>query len=208
MIGVACAIGQIAIRPNQSRVIRSKFMDVHTAISSRASAVKLTAPGPDAQQLEAILMAGTRAPDHGRLSPWRFVVLEGEKRNILANSMAEMRRRLTPAATDEDVQREGAKAMRAPTIVAVVARTKTGGKIPEIEQIVAVGAGMQNMILTAHALGFGTMWKTGQAAYEETVKTSLGLDATDHVVGYLYLGTTAVQGTPRVANLADYLIPI
>ena len=153
-------------------------------------------------------MAGARAPDHGRLSPWRFVVLEGEKRNILANSMAEMRRRLTPAATDEDVQREGAKAMRAPTIVAVVARTKTGGEIPEIEQVVAVGAGMQNMILTAHALGFGTMWKTGQAAYEETVKTSLGLDATDHVVGYLYLGTTAVQGTPRVANLADYLIPI
>ena len=183
-------------------------MDVHTAISSRASAAKLIAPGPSAQQLEKILMAGTRAPDHGRLSPWRFVVLDGDKRKILATSMSEMRRRLTPGATAEDVQREGDKAMRAPTIVVVAARTNTPGKIPEIEQIVAVGAGMQNMILTAHALGFGTMWKTGPAAYEEAVKTDLGLDAKDHIVGYLYLGTTAAQGAPRAANLADYLIPV
>lgn len=183
-------------------------MDVHTAISSRASAAKLMAPGPNAQQLETILMACTRAPDHGRLSPWRFVVLEGDKRNILASSMTAMRRRLTPGATEDDVAREGAKAMRAPTIVAVAARITRGGKIPEIEQVVAVGAGMQNMILTAHALGFGTMWKTGPAAYDEAVKTALGLDATDYLVGYLYLGTTAAPGTPRAAHLADYLIPV
>lgn len=183
-------------------------MDVHTAISSRASAVKLTAPGPNPHQLEQILLAGTRAPDHGRLSPWRFVVLDGDKRKILADGMTAMRRRLTPGATDEEAQREGDKAMRAPTIIAVAARTNTPGKIPEIERVLAVGAAMQNMILTAHALGLGTMWKTGQAAYEEPVKTALGLDPKDHVVGYLYLGTTVTPGTPRTANLADYLIEV
>lgn len=183
-------------------------MDVHTAIASRASAVKLAAPGPDAQQLDQILRAGTRAPDHGRLSPWRFVVLDGDKRHILSHSMSAMRRRLTPGATDEEVQREGDKALRAPTIIVVAARITAPGKIPEIEQVVAVGAAMQNMILAAHALGLGTMWKTGPAAYDESIKAAVGLHANDHVVGYLYLGTTTAPGTPRTSNLDDFMVHI
>lgn len=182
-------------------------MDVHTAINTRASAVKLTAPGPTPQQLEQILSAATRAPDHGRLAPWRFVVLDGDKRKILADAMTAMRRRATPDVTEEEAQREGDKAMRAPTIVAVAARTNVPGKVPEVERIVAVGAAMQNMILTAHALGLGTMWKTGQAAYDEDVKRAVGLDPKDHVVGYLYLGTTATPGVPRTMDFSAFVIP-
>ncbi len=181
-------------------------MDVLTAINSRASAIKLAAPGPTPEQLQIILNAGARAPDHGRLSPWRFVVLEGEKRKILGDAMSALRRRLSPEATEEELQKEGQKAMRAPTIIGVAAHTSPPGKIPEIERIVAVGAACQNMILAAHGLGLGTMWKTGQAAYDAAVKAAIGFGPHDHVVGYLYLGTTVTPGVPRESKADDFVV--
>ncbi|MGE4063058.1 MAG: nitroreductase [Rhodospirillaceae bacterium] len=181
-------------------------MDVLTAINSRASAIKLAEPGPTRAQLDTILKAGIRAPDHGRLSPWRFVILEGEKRKILADAMSAMRKRLSPEVSDEDAQKEGLKALRAPTIVAVAVHTAPPGKIPEIERIVAVGAAMENMILAAHALGLGTMWKTGQAAYDPEVKKTIGLAPEDHVIGFLYLGTAQTPGVPRESKLDGCVI--
>ncbi len=181
-------------------------MDILTAINSRASALKLSAPGPTSEQLEAILKAGARAPDHGRLAPWRFVVLDGDKRGVLAQAMRAMRKRMTPSISDEELEREGLKAMRAPTIVAVAARTPPHHKVPEVEQVVAVGAALQNMILAAHALGLGTMWKTGPAAYDPGVKSAIGLAPGDHVVGYLYLGTVTTPGVPREANIDGLVI--
>jgi len=183
-------------------------MDVLAAITGRASAIKLAAPGPTREQLDTILNAGIRAPDHGRLSPWRFVILDGEKRNILADAMVEMRKRLSPEASGEEAAREGLKAMRAPTIVAVAAHTPPHPKIPEIERIVAVGAALQNMILAAHALGLGTMWKTGPAAYDPEVKKAIGLAPEDTVVGYLYLGQPATPGVPRESKLDGCVIQL
>lgn len=183
-------------------------MDILTAINNRASAIKLGAPGPTRDQLDTILKAGIRAPDHGRLSPWRFVVLDGHKRNILADAMRKMRRRVSPDASEDEVEREGLKAMRAPTIVAVAAHTALPGKIPEIERIVAVGAAMENMILAAHALGLGTMWKTGPAAYDPEVKKAIGLAPEDHVVGFLYLGQPDTPGVPRESKLDGYVIQL
>ena len=183
-------------------------MDALIAINSRASAIKLGAPGPTRDQLDIILKAGTRAPDHGRLSPWRFVVLEGQARHVLGDAMSAMRRRLSPEATDDEVMKEGQKVMRAPTIVVVAAHVLPPGKIPEIERIVAVGAAMQNMILAAHALGFGTMWKTGAPAYYPEVKRAIGLAPEDHVVGFLYLGSTETPGTPRESRLDGCVIQL
>lgn len=183
-------------------------MDILTAINSRASAIKLCAPGPTRAQLDTILNAGIRAPDHGRLSPWRFVILEGDKREILGDAMSAMRRRLSPDATDEEVRKEGRKVMRAPTIVVVAAHTAPPGKIPEIERIVAVGAAFQNMILAAHALGLGTMWKTGAPAYDAAVKKAVGLAPEDHVVGFLYLGTPETPGAPRESKLDGCVIQL
>src|SRR5690606_6897699 len=168
-------------------------MDVLTAIDSRVSATKLAAPGPTREHLERILLAGVRAPDHGRLRPWRFVVLEGAARETLADAMAaSLRVRLPDAERD--------KALRSPTIV-VTAATITRSKIPEIEQVVAVGAAIQNMFLAARALGYGAMWKTGLAAYDPQVKTTLGLSPEDHIVGLLHLGTTVTESTPAPATL-------
>ncbi|HMN43991.1 MAG TPA: nitroreductase [Povalibacter sp.] len=168
-------------------------MDLLTGIESRTSAAKLIEPAPTREHIERIIGAGARAPDHGRLRPWRFVVLQGEARRTLADAMADLLRRKNPEATAEDLDGERRKPMRAPTIVVVAAHI-TKGKIPEIEQVLAVGAAVQNMMLAAGALGYGAMWKTGGAAYDAGVKQALGLAADDHIVAFLYLGTTAVAG--------------
>ena len=170
-------------------------MDLLTGIETRASALKLSAPGPTREQLERILRAGLRAPDHGRLRPWRFVVLEGDARRKLGDVMAELLRAKMPQATPEQLDAQRNKVMRAPTIVVAAARI-TKGKIPDVEQVAAVSAGVQNMFLAAHGLGIGAMWKTGAAAYDAKAKIALGLQPEDHIVAFLYLGTIVTPGTP------------
>lgn len=169
-------------------------MNILEAIANRASALKLAEPAPTREHLEQILQAGARAPDHGRLRPWRFVVLQSlEARQQLGDAMAEALRAKQPDASEVQIAAERGKALRAPAIVVVAARILQG-KIPEIEQVVAVGAAVQNMFLAANALGYGAMWKTGGGAYAANVKTSLGLEPEDHIVALLYLGTTALPG--------------
>ena len=175
-------------------------MNLLEGIESRTSALKLAAPGPTREHIEAIIRAGTRAPDHGRLRPWRFVVLEGDKRAQLGDAMAAMARKKSPDAPEEVLAKERAKPMRAPTIIAVGAKIMKG-KIPEIEQVLAVGAAVQNMLLAAHALGYGAMWKTGGAVYDASVKALFGLAPEDHIVGLVYLGTIASPGPLVTAPL-------
>lgn len=176
-------------------------MDKLAGIESRTSALKLAAPGPSREQIETIVRAGARAPDHGRLRPWRFVVLEGDARARLGDAMAAMTLAKYPNSTPEQLNGERAKPMRAPTIVALGAKVMKG-KIPEIEQVMAVAAAAQNMMLAAHALGYGAMWKTGGAAYDTGVKALLGLAPEDHIVGFIYLGTIATAG-PLVVTPPD-----
>ena len=135
-----------------------------------------------------------------------FVVLNGPDREILSKAMIDLCMRKAPDTPPDAAEREGLKAMRAPTIVVVAARTTAPSKVPEIERIVAVGAATQNMFLAAHTLGLGAMWKTGDAAYDEKVKVALGLEPTDKIVAFLYLGTPASPGTPRETKLADFII--
>jgi nitroreductase len=168
-------------------------MDLLEGIGSRTSPLKLTAPAPSAEQLEQIIRAGTRAPDHGRLRPWRFTVFEGAAREKLGDAMASCLRSRVPNSPQEHLDAERGKAMRAPVIVVVGAKISKG-KIPEIEQVTAAAAASQNMLLAAHALGFGAMWKTGAAAYDPTVKALCGLAPEDHIVAIVYLGTVASPG--------------
>jgi nitroreductase len=182
-------------------------MDLLEGIHSRISALKLAEPGPTRTDIEKIIEAGTRAPDHGRLRPWRFVVLEGDARKKLGDAMAELLRQKMPDAPESQLAAQAAKPLRAPTIIAVAAKVSKG-KIPEIEQIAAVAAALQNMFLAAHALGYGVMWKTGAAAYSPSVKEMLGLAVEDHIVGFLYLGANAAPGpvvqTP-IENVVSWL---
>lgn len=183
-------------------------MDIIAAIEDRSSASRLTEPAPNKEQLEKILRAAAHAPDHGRLSPWRFAVMEGPSRGILADAMANLLLRNHAHASAEMLVAEKAKALRAPMIIAVAARITAGHKVPEIEQIVAVGAAIQNMLLAAESLGFGSMWKTGAPAYDAGVRQALGFAAGDQIIGFVYLGRQLAPGKPRehtLTGLVRYL---
>jgi nitroreductase len=179
-------------------------MQLEDAIGLRASAARLTEPGPSREQLNVILNAATRAPDHGRLSPWRFIIVVGDGRRTLGEAMAAALRERDPEAKEAALDVARGKPMRAPTIVAVAAAVRNHAKVPEIEQVLAVGAAVQNMLLTAFSLGIGAMWKTGAAAYSTHVKKALGLAPGDHIVALLYLGTPVATGAARPADADKY----
>jgi len=189
------------VRPIASRVTDHFAMNLFTAIDTRASSIKLVAPGPARTDLERIMLAGTRAPDHGKLAPWRFVVLEGAARNVLGNAMAAALQAAKPECTEAQLAAERDKPLRAPTLIAVAAHLIRLHKVPEHEQVQAVAAAVQNMLLAAHALGYGAMWKTGVATQALQVKQVLGFEADDEIVAFLYLGTNAVPGPIRAGSL-------
>jgi nitroreductase len=180
-------------------------MQAIDALLKRRSAKSLVEPAPDEGALELIFEAAARAPDHGRLRPWRFIVIGGAARGRFGDLLAEHLRRTHPSTAEETLQRERQKAFRAPLIVVVAAICNPSSKVPVIEQVLAAGAAAQNIMLASFALGFGAMWKTGGPAYDEQVKSALGLAPKDAIVGFLYLGTdTAGQAgaAPGVAASA------
>jgi nitroreductase len=164
-------------------------MDALELLLSRDSAIKLEAPGPSAEEIDLMLEVAVRAPDHGRLRPWRFVIVPTDKREAFGELLAASVQRREPDMSPQMLQRERDKALRAPIIVAVAAHLRKGHKIPEIEQISATAAAAQNIMLAAHAQGYGAMWKTGAPAYDDGVKRQLGFTDEDEIVGFLYLGT-------------------
>jgi nitroreductase len=181
--------------------MKGESMDLLTAIDTRSSAVRLADPPPSKSDLERILHSGVRGPDHGRLAPARFVVLQTQGLERLGDAMAQAFKRKTPGATPEQLEAERKKAFRAPVVIVVAARLKREHKVPVVEQMSAVSAGVQNMFLTAHALGYGAMWKTGGVAYDLAVNTALGLQPEDQIVAFLYLGTVAGKGPVRPTTL-------
>ena len=176
-------------------------MDLFDAIEGRFTAPSLSEPAPDVAALTKILNAGIAAPDHGRLTPWRFCVLRGESRSVLADAMGALKRATDPEAPDSAIETERAKAKRAPLIVVVAAHVVAHPKVPEIEQILAVGACVQNMCLAAHALGFCANWKTGPAAHADAVARALGFADGDRIVAILYMGTATAPAVRRHPEL-------
>lgn len=181
-------------------------MDTFTALTTRVSIPRLTDPGPSAHHIEQLLRAALRAPDHGLLRPWRFIVLEGGQRQRLGDIMERRLLREQPDADEMMCRKARDKALRAPTIIIAVAEVTEHHKIPVWEQVVAVGAAVQNMMVAAHALGLGAMWRTGALATDDQVKRELGFASKDQIVAFLYLGTQT--GTPKPIpeqNVDSYL---
>jgi nitroreductase len=158
-------------------------------ILSRVTAGRLAQPAPSDADLQLILEAASRAPDHGRLKPWRFAIVRGNSLHAFGSLMADSLRKRNPNATELQLEREKQKPLRAPMIVVVGARIQQESRIPTIEQVLAVGAAAQNALLAAHALGYGCAWKTGDAAYDEDIKSEFGFRPQDSIIGFLYLGT-------------------
>ena len=183
-------------------------MDSIAAITSRVSAKTFGDVAPTKDHLAIVLQAAVRAPDHGRLRPWRFMLIEGVQRRKFGELLAASALRRIPGLGEGDLQRERDKAMRAPLIIVVACRVVQGTKVPVIEQILAAGAAAQNILLALHSLGYAAVWKTGEAAYDTEVKKSLGLAADDHLVGFIYTGggLGVTYGSGKTASVQDAML--
>lgn len=157
----------------------------------------LAAPGPDENQLLAILAEAVRVPDHGKLVPWRFVAIEGEARHALGELVAARSLEIDPAAPAAAVAKDRQRFSFAPVVVAVVGRPVTGHKVPVQEQLLSGGAVCFAMLQAAQALGFGAQWLTGGAAYDAVVAARLGLTAGETVLGFIHIGTPAELAPER-----------
>lgn len=154
-------------------------------------------PGPDDADLRKILESGMRVPDHGRLTPWRFIVIRGDAREKMGDIIAEAYKAKNPDAIEEQVEIERERLTRAPVVVAVTSKVVKEHKIPEWEQMLSSGAACQTMLIAALSMGYAAQWITEWYAYDPAVKAALGLDEDDRIAGYIYLGTEAGEATER-----------
>ena len=175
---------------------------VLATIEARRSTKKFDDRPPTRAQLESLLRAAACAPDHGKLAPWRFTVLQGASRRLFADALAAALRLRMPEVADDAVEREREKAFRSPVLIVVSAHAEPHPKVPAVEQQVAVGAAIQNLWLAAVAQGLGVAWKTGNAAYDPVVKQALGVAEDDAIIGFLHVGTPLASAPPREPEFA------
>jgi nitroreductase len=177
-------------------------------LSRRSGSAKaMTGPGPDSTQLRQILMAAARVPDHGKLFPWRFIVIEGEARTRFGAMLAEVLRETEPnAATEERLATERGRFERAPIVVAVVSKVRELIPIPVWEQQLSAGAVCQTMLLAATALGFVANWITEWPAYHPLVKERLGLKSGERIAGFVYIGHPTAPLEERVRPDMDKIV--
>lgn len=172
------------------------------------TAIKMTAPGPDRDQIDIILRAGARVPDHGKLAPWRFVLFEGDARAEIGKTIAEAFSRGNPDADEERVAFEAGRLARAPAVICVVSSLKETVKVPEWEQILSAGAVCQNMLVAATALGLACQWLTEWYAYDDQVKAAIGLGDGERIAGFVYLGTAREAPEERVRPDLDAIVSL
>lgn len=152
----------------------------------------LAAPGPDDAQLEQILEIAARTPDHGKLAPWRFVIVPADKRARLAELITTAYRAERPQAARLEIESLEQFAAQAPVLVVVLSSPRVDSHIPLWEQQLSAGAAGMNLLHAAHALGFAGGWLTGWAAYSDAVRDAFGAEP-ERVAGFFFLGTPAKQ---------------
>jgi nitroreductase len=165
----------------------------------------LVEPRPTAEELDTILTVASRVPDHKKLAPWRFVVIEGEARNKLGELAAEAcRREEAEPPSHVRLETERKRFVRAPLVVAVISRVKETRGAPEWEQILSAGAACMNLCLAANALGYGTAWITEWVSYSKTFGEGFGLGANERIAGFIHIGTAKEKPAERERpELAD-----
>jgi nitroreductase len=160
-------------------------------LHARHTVSKLDAPGPDAAELAAMLDAADTAPDHGRLHPWRLVVLAATDRTRLSHAYADAQRERDADALL--VERAASKPLRGPCVIAAFARSVAHPKVEPWEQLVAAGCAVHNLCLAATALGFGTAWRTGWFVSHAAVRAALGAADDETVIGLVHVGTAVAR---------------
>jgi len=175
-------------------------------LSRRSGSAKtMTGPGPSPEQLRRILLAAVRVPDHGKLTPWRFILFEGEGRARMGALLAECVGE-EPDASPQRVQQERERFLRAPVVIGVVSRIREQHPIPVREQQLSAGALCQTILIAAHAMGFVANWVTEWCAYHPRVLERLGLKPGEHIAGFIYIGQPAAPLEDRPRPALDKLV--
>ncbi|AOY87937.1 nitroreductase [Marinobacter salinus] len=169
-----------------------------TAVSdfllNRASEPRLEAPAPDRETLDRAIACATRAPDHALLRPWRYLVIEGEGLMALGELFAST----CPNNSDnQQIEKLRKAPLRAPMVIVAIASPTIHPKVPEVEQVMSAAVGVGFLELALQDAGYGVMWRTGSVAYHSVVRSGLGLEDRESIVGFLYVGTVSSE-KPRV----------
>jgi nitroreductase len=168
--------------------------------------IAMTGPGPSAVEVETLLTLAARVPDHGKLTPWRFIVFEGDARRAAGARIAVVFRDNRPDATPDQVAFEQNRLARAPLVVAVVSRAAPHVKIPEWEQVLSAGAAAMNLVVAAHGLGYAADWMTEWYAYDRRVLDALGLAPHEKIAGFVHIGTAARATEDRARPTLDNIV--
>ncbi len=158
----------------------------------------MIAPGPDAVQMRAIMAAAIRVPDHGKLNPWRFVIVGDDQRDRLSDLLTTAYRAEKPDAGRLEVEAMDQFARQAPKLIVALSTPATGSKIPLWEQELSVGAACMNLLTAAHASGFVGSWLTGWPTYSDAVRDAFSGPG-DRIAGFLFIGSPSrdLEERPR-----------
>ena len=150
----------------------------------------LDEPGPDRETIRSILTVASRVPDHGKLAPWRFIVISGEARHRLSTQIGEIALRNDPEMPEERRQQDRTRLSRAPVVIAVVSRAAPHPKIPEWEQVLSAGAACTCLYMVANAHGFACNWLTDWMSYDREAMQLLDIGEDERLAGFVHIGTS------------------
>ncbi len=162
-------------------------------------AKELTLPAPDEKQLEAILQTAMSSPDHGELTPFRFLVIQDDALSELSEVFKQAA--IQRGADDSTILKQQKKPLRSPMIITVIATITDNPSIPEVEQILCAGVAAQHIQLACRSLNFGSIWLTGENCYDLFVYQALGLELNERIIGFIYVGTA--KGVNHKKNRSD-----
>jgi nitroreductase len=175
-----------------------------TQLLSRRSYWPLVQPVPTADELHQAFEATMRAPDHSNLKPWRFITIQGEALLALSDIFATA---AVKRGDDDNGERSRRQAVAAPMIIAVGARICSDCRVPEVEQLLSVGAAAMNLLNALHLFGYGAYWATGANAYDLDVRQALGLkEASDQLLGFIYVGSPSKQRAPKIRPSSEAFV--
>jgi nitroreductase len=158
---------------------------------------EMAAPGPSPTDLETILTIGARVPDHGKLTPWRFIIFEGDARVRAGDVIAKVFAQKNPQAAPAEIDVEKRRLTDAPLVIGVVSLTRPHPKVPPWEQELSAGASAMNIVTAATALGYGACWLTGWFAFDRDVLDGLGLKTEEKLAGFIHIGTRSKPSEDR-----------
>ncbi|MBW8191566.1 NAD(P)H nitroreductase [Neiella marina] len=183
-------------------------MDAIDLLLNRHSHGRLDLPGPNNDELDLILKAGLRAPDHAHLRPWRFVIYQGNGRQQLAD-LFERAAINNPELDEQAIAKAPTLPFRAPLVITVISKVLPHPKVPALEQHLSAGCSVMAMQQAALVLGYGGIWRSGVYATDPQVRSAFELGDSDEIVGFLYIGTAVgesrVRPMPQLDQYAEFI---